>query len=176
LALGVGLICAGTVAAQSGGGQTDLDVADLLGNGTTADPYVLTNASELQAMEDDLGANYTLVADIDATGTATWNNGSKFDPVATTPFFGGTGFSGTFDGAGHTISGLTIERASQYAGLFGGVAADGDLNVLDVQSLFDNLDSPAVRQHPRAFAFAGINLDEMTILDVQALFNDLPPT
>jgi outer membrane protein assembly factor BamB len=106
-------------------GQVDIDTSDLPGNGTTADPYVVTNASELQAIEDDIDANYTLGADIDASGTATWNNGSGFDPVATTPFFGGTGFSGSFDGAGHTITGLTIDRASEYVGLFGGLAAEG---------------------------------------------------
>ena len=52
---------------------------DLAGNGTESNPYVITNASELQAMEDDLGANYTLGDDIDASGTSSWNSGDGFE-------------------------------------------------------------------------------------------------
>jgi len=48
--------------------QAEVDVAasDLPGNGTSGDPYEISNVSELQAMEDDLDANYVLVSDIDA--------------------------------------------------------------------------------------------------------------
>jgi hypothetical protein len=53
--------------------------SDLDGNGTANDPYVVTNASELQAIEDDLGANYTLGNDVDASGTSSWNSGDGFE-------------------------------------------------------------------------------------------------
>ncbi|SDX76109.1 Ig-like domain-containing protein [Halobellus clavatus] len=103
--------------------RVDVSPNDLTGNGTEGDPYVITNASELQAMEDDLSANYTLENDIDASNTSTWNGGKGFDPVGgvddktNTP---GSSFSGTFDGNEYTITGLTIARQSEdYVGLFG---------------------------------------------------------
>ena len=100
----------------------DVELSDLPGSGTSADPYVITNASELEAMEDDVHADYVLGGDIDASHTAQWNNGSGFKPVwgriagpYTDPLF-----NGTFDGAGHTITGLTISRPERGSiGLFG---------------------------------------------------------
>ena len=111
-------------------GPVDLNASDLPGSGTVDDPYVITNASELQAMEDDLSANYTLDSDIDASGTAEWNNGSGFDPI------GGTydGLAGSFDGAGHTISGVTIDRPNMDGiGVFAGV--DGSVTNLTLTNV-----------------------------------------
>jgi hypothetical protein len=90
--------------------QVDVDASDLQGSGTEDDPYRVTDASELQAMEDDLDAHYELTADIDASGTAERNDGSGFDPVGSTSSDTRTPFKGTLDGNGHTITGLTIDR------------------------------------------------------------------
>ena len=96
--------------------QVDVDPDDLLGDGIKSDPYQISNASELQAIEDDLDANYTLVTDIDASNTAQWNTESGFDPIGNAS----SGFVGTFVGNGHTIHGLTINRPSEeFVGLFG---------------------------------------------------------
>lgn len=55
---------------------------------------------------------YALGCDIDASATATWNSGAGFNPIA--------GFTGVFDGLGHVIAGLTINRpGTDYVGLFG---------------------------------------------------------
>ena len=94
--------------------QVDVDPSDLAGNGTEDVPYNISNASELQAMEDDLSANYTLVSDIDASNTAQWNNGSGFDPIGANPFNENeSGFAGSLDGNNHTITGLVIDRPSE---------------------------------------------------------------
>ena len=71
-----------------------------------------TTATDLQGMSGGLGDNYALGADINATDTSGWNVGKGFTPVGT--------FTGTFDGLGHTISGLTINRPFEATvGLFG---------------------------------------------------------
>jgi len=74
-----------------------------------------TSAADLQGMSGGLAGNYVLGADIDAAATAGWNAGEGFMPVGdlTTPF------TGRFDGLGHTITGLTIDRSMTGVGLFG---------------------------------------------------------
>jgi len=78
----------------------------------------VTNAHQLQLMLMNLGANYSLAADIAAEGTGNsrevWG-GLGFVPVgnATTPY------SGTFDGQRHKISGLSINRLDNNVGMFG---------------------------------------------------------
>jgi hypothetical protein len=72
-----------------------------------------------------LGGNYVLGADIDASATASWNGGLGFTPLGgnnpgpvTNPEF-----SGHFDGLGHVIDGLTINRPTyHHVGLFGHVS------------------------------------------------------
>ena len=80
---------------------------------------VIQSIEGLQAMGQDassLSGRYVLGGDLDASATGQWNNGQGFAPVgnATTPF------SGVFDGLGHVINGLVIQRAwEDYIGLFG---------------------------------------------------------
>ncbi len=82
----------------------------------------VTNAHQLQLMELDPTANYTLANDINAGGTAGGDVWGSAGFVAV----GGNAaapYSGTFDGAGHTISGLTIDDATNTeVGLFGYVS------------------------------------------------------
>lgn len=94
--------------------EVDADPSDLPGDGTQTNPYEISNVSELQAMEHDLTANYTLITDIDASDTAQWNSGSGFDPIGSdssqhiTP-----PFSGSLNGDHHTITGMTIDRSTE---------------------------------------------------------------
>lgn len=76
---------------------------------------------QLQAMKDDLTADYELMNDIDASATSGWNGGAGWEPVGsyTTPF------SGSFDGRGFTISNLTINRpTTDRCGFFGYTSND----------------------------------------------------
>ena len=70
-----------------------------------------------------LTGNYVLGANIDGTPTNTWNSNGAATPVYAgfTPIGNGTSsFAGTFDGLGHTISNLNINRpTTDYVGLFG---------------------------------------------------------
>ncbi len=67
--------------------------------------------TDLQGMSGGLSGNYALGANIDASPTSGWNGGSGFAPVGT--------FTGNFEGLGHTISSLTINRSGNNVGLFG---------------------------------------------------------
>ncbi|MGL5838750.1 MAG: beta strand repeat-containing protein, partial [Sphingorhabdus sp.] len=87
----------------------------------------ITNSHQLQLMAMNQGANYTLARDIDMTETArviAGNPGSYsgmwssagFSPVGNYT----AGFTGQFDGQGHVISNLNINRPLQrFVGLFG---------------------------------------------------------
>jgi hypothetical protein len=80
-----------------------------------------TISTDLQGMNGNLAGNYALGADIDASGTATWNSNAGFAPVGdNSSNTNATRFTGIFEGFGHTIAGLTINRpADGYIGLFG---------------------------------------------------------
>lgn len=107
---------------------TELD--ELPGNGTADDPYVITDVAALQAMNRNLSAHYALGSDIDASTTADWNDGSGFEPIGRFDADDPTAsFTGRFDGNGHTIANLTIDRPDDRAvGLFGSVREDADGN------------------------------------------------
>ncbi|MBB5608880.1 MULTISPECIES: YDG domain-containing protein [unclassified Janthinobacterium] len=85
----------------------------------------ISSAHQLQLMGMSLTAQYVLANDIAAATTASstldvWNGGS-FIPVGAS---GATPFAGRFDGAGHTIYGLVVNRSGiDYAGLFGATAS-----------------------------------------------------
>ena len=75
-----------------------------------------TTTTDLQGMNGDLTLNYALGSNIDAAVTFEWNAGAGFIPIGNSA----TRFTGSFDGLGHTISQLTINRtATAYVGLFG---------------------------------------------------------
>ena len=89
---------------------------------------LILNATQLQAMNDDLTADYELGANINASATSTWNEDPGnpgtyfgFDPIGMNfPYF-----TGSFDGKGYTINNLYINRPSYASvGLFG-VTGDG---------------------------------------------------
>ncbi|WP_274364956.1 S-layer homology domain-containing protein [Paenibacillus thermotolerans] len=96
----------------------------LPGQGTAEDPYRIRTIHQLSAIRDDLNAHYKLVADIDASGTASWNRGDGFRPIGDPA----RPFQGVFDGNGYTIAGLTIDRpAMMGVGLFGVIGEDGEV-------------------------------------------------
>ncbi|WP_205687170.1 two-partner secretion domain-containing protein, partial [Chromohalobacter israelensis] len=91
--------------------------ASLSVNGT--DYTLIQNVDELQAMNDDLGGHYALGQDIDASATSGWNGGEGFVPVGGIPTTF-EAFQGVFDGLGHAIQGLHIDRGGEeFVGLFG---------------------------------------------------------
>lgn len=70
----------------------------------------LVNGTLTDGTEQNTSASAVLIADIDLSGETWTPIGSESTP-----------YIGTFDGQGYTISGMTIENAESYSGLFGNV-------------------------------------------------------
>jgi len=93
---------------------------------------VIQNAEQLQAVRDNLSANYLLGNHIDASATASWNGGAGFDPLGVS----NNSFSGQLDGMGYIVDGLTIKRADQLGvGLFGYTTADSQIRNLGLSNV-----------------------------------------
>ncbi len=85
----------------------------------------INNAHQLQLMAMNIGANYTLGQNIDASATAGTSTdvwyGSTFVPIGNYA----TSFNGSFNGQGYVINNLTInEPNATNAGLFGAASAN----------------------------------------------------
>lgn len=86
------------------------------GTGTLKDPYLIKTAEQLNSVRFGLSKHYKLIADIDLSKWGNWI------PLGGTPAYGGAWikkypqaadagcgeFTGSFDGNGHVISGMTI--------------------------------------------------------------------
>ena len=93
------------------------------GSGTSSDPYQIASLDNLYWISQNSSSwsSYFLqTADIDASSTSTWDSGAGWTPlgsvVSETSY---VAFTGSYNGAGHYISGLTINRPSTgYVGFF----------------------------------------------------------
>ena len=163
--VGLSVLAVGGAAAD----PVDLDPdADLAGNGTVSHPYIVTNASELQAITDNTSAHYRLGADIDASDTAEWNveNGT---PRGFIPIGMGTSleFEGSLDGDGYSVSGLYINRSKSGLGLFERIGAGAtieDLVLEDVDITVVNNTDVTLED---SGGLAGINLGQVRNVSVK---------
>ncbi|MDD4280452.1 MAG: GLUG motif-containing protein, partial [Candidatus Sumerlaeales bacterium] len=130
------LILALTLTATAGA-QTSVTPA---GTGTASDPYQITELGHLVWVSDQTnmgdnwssGTHFKLMNDIDASSTATWNDGAGFTPMGTDD----ARFNGVFDGNGKKIIGLTIKRTSSstdYVGLFGRIDSGSTIKDLGLE-------------------------------------------
>lgn len=92
------------------------------GEGTTDDPFQIETWHHLDHVRDFKSAAFVLVADLDETtdgydavASHDANDGEGFEPIGDV----GEDFTGTFDGDGHVIEGMVIDREDQIGvGLF----------------------------------------------------------
>jgi len=102
------------------------------GNGTIGDPYQIVDVYGLQGIASSaglLGSSFELVNNIDASGTKNWNTQAGFVPIGNATTY----YSGSFDGKGHTISELHINRSgTDYVGLFGMTNDNGTISNLGI--------------------------------------------
>ena len=95
--------------------------------------YTVHNADGLlawnEAARNDLTLNCTLTADITLPAVA--DEKSNWTPVGYYDSGVSVGYTGTFDGGGHTITGLTVDLPGQYyVGLFSVVGKEGTVQHL----------------------------------------------
>ncbi len=133
LEYGQGAVAAGNTSTYNVNATVNLPAGNnfstkLGSNGATTNYTVITSlgaqgsttGTDLQGMNGGLSGNYALGSNIDATATSTWNANAGFLPVGNST----TRFTGTFDGLGHTISNLTVDRpTTNDVGLFGQAAS-----------------------------------------------------
>ena len=93
--------------------------APSFGNGAPDSSYQISTLEHLfwiTENTDKWDKSYIQTANIDAFSTSGWDNNSGFSPIGNNS----TKFTGSYDGDGYTINGLTIDREStNYIGLFG---------------------------------------------------------
>jgi len=132
-------------ATEPAGEGTKEDVQFAGGSGTAEDPWQIATAEQLDRVRDDLKAHYVLTDDIDLSGYENWIPIGAFQSLSDAPEDAEVphpdfAFTGTFDGAGHTIANLTVScEAPMGAGLFGcasgtesGAASIGHFTLKDV--------------------------------------------
>ncbi len=95
------------------------------GDGTSSsDPYhvdSLQNLYWITQNSDSWDSYFVQDADIDASTSIYWNSGAGFSPIGNSS----TNFTGTYNGKGHTITGLFVSASgSSEIGMFGDAAND----------------------------------------------------
>jgi hypothetical protein len=106
LALVVSLL-AGCSDSSSGSGSLPYSAECGAGDGTVNAPYVLCTAADMTKLAENLNSHFILNSDIGLN--------TEWSPVGTRA----TPFTGSLDGRGYAISGLTVTGVTDRIGLFG---------------------------------------------------------
>ena len=130
------------------------------GSGTKSDPYRIFNAIQLNQVRNFLnktGVYFSLEADIDMTEWIEENNPVQgWSPIGTST----SPFKGIFNGNGHTISNLWIDRPnSNYIGLFGYVGDGANISGLTLR----NADYKGKNYVGGIVGYGAISTDDATI-------------
>ncbi len=108
------------------------------GNGTEADPFILSSADDLVALGNNpahYGEYFVVTNDIDMAGHVFMQSVIAPDIDSTTSDFHGTQFTGKIEGNGFSIDNLTISSSGFYVGLFGSVGVGGNINNLSLTNV-----------------------------------------
>lgn len=138
IAMIVGMLPTSMAFADAWGGSTDIANGYASGDGSASTPYEISTGAELAYLAQQVNDNsetyedeyFVLTDDIDL-GSEEWT------PIGNSS----TKFNGTFDGDGHTVTGLKIDKdldtVPYYAGLFGYINSAG---VVKNVSLYGSID------------------------------------
>lgn len=126
--LGIVLLASGGC---GGSGRSNKSTSPFAGGqGTQEDPYRIATAEQLAKIRDYRDKSFILVSDIDLSSYGNWDPIGTFNMEIDDPEKGevaesSLAFVGRFDGNGHTISNLTVNRPDTFGvGLFGFVVGN----------------------------------------------------
>jgi len=117
------------------------------GKGTSAEPYLITNAADLAKMRDLINDGTAPYANEDIyfrqtaninLGASPHNSGEGWSPIGTSSSYP---FKGTYDGGGYQIAGLTIKRNAKLQGLFGYIYRTGVVRYIALTGVNINVSS-----------------------------------
>ncbi len=91
------------------------------GDGSSSNPYLIATAGDLQQIKSNLSANYKIVNDIDAEKC-------MFVPIAGE-------FTGTLDGANHTIKNFSLSSDQYYNGIFQTMSGGASVKNLNFENV-----------------------------------------
>ena len=104
------------------------------GDGTEANPYKIATVEDLKAFRDKVNGGSTSACAV-LTADITLDKSESWTPIGTSS----KKYAGTFDGGGHTISGLNVnETGSNEAGLFGDTAQNNTSPVIKNLTIADS--------------------------------------
>jgi len=110
---------------------TPTDFSGSVGSGNWTGYQLVNSLADLQAINNFLGQSFALGRDIDASATIGWNAGAGFVPLGT-----GSSYTGSFDGLGHVITNLTVNRPGiASAGLFALVSGPGGAPAITIRNV-----------------------------------------
>ena len=105
------------------------------GSGTVEDPYRIASLADLFWITLDnsrWNKHYLQTADIDASQTSAWDAGKGWTPIGNNS----NRFTGKYDGGGHTINGIHINRPNDsYQGFFGYIQSGASIMNLGLTSM-----------------------------------------
>ncbi|MEL7835162.1 IPT/TIG domain-containing protein [Fodinibius sp. N2] len=112
------------------------------GSGTASDPYLVSTLEQLQAVDMFRNAHFRQTRNIDASATASWNSGEGFKPIATQ----NNPFTGSYDGAGFTISGLTmnLKNSERYLAFIEVLGAGADITNIHLETASYDISAGAI--------------------------------
>ena len=122
------------------------------GSGTENDPYLVGTLNNLYWMTENSGEwdkYYIQTSNIDASSTSAWDDGQGFMPLGNS----NTRFTGSYDGDGHTIDSLFIDRSTSRIGLFGRIGVDSNSTTI-IQNL--GLTNVSITGHSFVGALVGL--------------------
>jgi hypothetical protein len=129
---------------QIGWAENEISTAFAGGIGLKYNPYQIATAEQLDQVRNYLGKHFILIGDINLSEYSNWVPIGAYEPTdLTTGNYKAnpeTGFTGSFNGAGYTISNLFIMRDNlsgedmSGSGLFGCLAGDGSVQNLIIKN------------------------------------------
>ncbi len=135
------------------------------GNGTVANPYLISTIRQLNAIRRNQSASYRLIANIDMTDYEWISIGSLDAP-----------FTGTFDGNGYQLSNLSIDMPNDsYLGLFGYVHCSSNTvpNMYNLKLTIDKLNG---KDYIGSFIGYGENVNIRNVSVITLINNSNPTT